>query len=443
MVKEEKKYQVFISSTFVDLKEERKVLQDHLLTGPYVPVGMETFLGSRKTLPQYLKDLIDSCDYYVVIVAGRYGSKNSDGISWTELEYDYAVSTGIPVLAFFKQSNQDYADEINRFMDKIRDQVVPTLWENKDDLKARVYAVLSQTDTPRPGWVRADKLSADTKTAEKLRQMETELYKKREEYVKYRAVRDASEKDLKERLFVSIQRATNLQNQLDQQIEIAQANAARAAELEQEIADIKARSPRLIEPLPEVGDTYSFGSYEWLVLDVQEDRALLITKDIIERRAYHDENKDVKWESCSLRQYLNEEFFDSFGVAKKRILQTENLNPATFYTTIKGRSVNTPGGNPTTDHIFLLSVYEANKYFHAEKKPAKEFWEGQVYLDSLPKKIPQSNAMCASGPWRLRSSGSGQNATAVVEMGGAIYFPGWIVPASIGVRPALWLNFAK
>ena len=150
-----KKYQVFISSTYEDLQEERRKLQDFLLSGPYIPVGMETFLGSAKTLPQHLKALIDGCDFYVVIVAARYGTVNAQGISWTEMEYDYAASTDIPILAFFRSSKDDLIEPIRKFRDKISTKVATTYWENPDDLKAKAFSMLSTTTTPRPGWQRA------------------------------------------------------------------------------------------------------------------------------------------------------------------------------------------------------------------------------------------------------------------------------------------------
>ena len=178
---DKKKYQVFISSTFSDLKKERKVLKDHLLVVAkdaevsYVPVGMETFLSVDKALPEYLKDLIDFCDYYVVIVAGRYGSTNKQGVSWTELEFKYAASTNIPVLAFFKSGMGDYTQQLNDFMDQIREKTTPRPWEDANDLKAQVYASLIGTKTPRPGWIRADDVPTDTETTQKLQRAQQRL----------------------------------------------------------------------------------------------------------------------------------------------------------------------------------------------------------------------------------------------------------------------------
>ncbi|MBB4367601.1 hypothetical protein GGD63_000370 [Bradyrhizobium sp. cir1] len=66
----------------------------------YLPAGMELFPASDQDQFEYIKRVIDRSDYYVVITAGRYGSVASDGLSFTEKECDYAMSQGIPVLAF-------------------------------------------------------------------------------------------------------------------------------------------------------------------------------------------------------------------------------------------------------------------------------------------------------------------------------------------------------
>src|SRR5262245_11954771 len=65
-----------------------------------IPAGMELFPASDDEQFQFIKRVIDESDYYVVIVAGRYGSTDEEGISYTEREFDYAVERGIPILAF-------------------------------------------------------------------------------------------------------------------------------------------------------------------------------------------------------------------------------------------------------------------------------------------------------------------------------------------------------
>jgi hypothetical protein len=92
------KYQVFISSTYGDLREEREAVTWIVLSARHIPAGMENFTATDDRGWQTIKSVIDRSDYYVLILAGRYGSVDSDGQSWTEKEYQYATSKGIPVL---------------------------------------------------------------------------------------------------------------------------------------------------------------------------------------------------------------------------------------------------------------------------------------------------------------------------------------------------------
>lgn len=101
----DKRYQVFISSTYSDLKDERKQIIESLLNAKYIPAGMELFSASDDEQFKYIKKIIDNCDYYILIVAGRYGSINpNSGLSYTEQEYNYAIERGIPVLSFINRS---------------------------------------------------------------------------------------------------------------------------------------------------------------------------------------------------------------------------------------------------------------------------------------------------------------------------------------------------
>mgnify|MGYP000509063210 CR=1 FL=1 len=95
-----KKYQVFISSTYEDLKEERAAVTQCLLNNNCIPVGMEQFPASNMSQMEYIKKMLDDCDYYILIIGGRYGSLDDDGIGYTEKEYNYAIQKGIPVMAF-------------------------------------------------------------------------------------------------------------------------------------------------------------------------------------------------------------------------------------------------------------------------------------------------------------------------------------------------------
>lgn len=97
----DKRYQVFISSTYRDLHEERQEVTRALLELDCIPAGMELFPASDDDAWTLIKRVIDDSDYYIVISAGRYGSTHPDtGVGYTEMEYDYAVEAGKPVLAF-------------------------------------------------------------------------------------------------------------------------------------------------------------------------------------------------------------------------------------------------------------------------------------------------------------------------------------------------------
>ena len=98
------RYQVFVSSTYEDLREERQQATQAVLETSCFPSGMELFPASDDTQWELIKRVIEESDYYVVIVAGRYGSLGGEGISYTEMEYDYAIEKGIPVLGFVREN---------------------------------------------------------------------------------------------------------------------------------------------------------------------------------------------------------------------------------------------------------------------------------------------------------------------------------------------------
>ena len=91
------KLQVFISSTFQDLKEERQAAVEAILRSGHFPAGMELFTAGNKSQWEIIQRWINESDIYLLILGGRYGSTEPDsGISYTELEYDFAVSLGKP-----------------------------------------------------------------------------------------------------------------------------------------------------------------------------------------------------------------------------------------------------------------------------------------------------------------------------------------------------------
>jgi len=105
------KYQIFVSSTYDDLQTQRDQVIKAALEMGHIPVGMEMFSAADEEQWKIITRQIDQSDYYVVIIAHRYGSV-VDGISYTEKEYDYAVNKGIPVIGFIIEEDVAWPPEM-------------------------------------------------------------------------------------------------------------------------------------------------------------------------------------------------------------------------------------------------------------------------------------------------------------------------------------------
>jgi hypothetical protein len=101
------RYQVFVSSTYADLEDERRRVIQTVIELDCIPAGMELFPATDEEQFQFIKRVIDDCDYYLLIIGGRYGSTTADGISYTEREYDYAIERGLKVIALLHGSPDD------------------------------------------------------------------------------------------------------------------------------------------------------------------------------------------------------------------------------------------------------------------------------------------------------------------------------------------------
>jgi hypothetical protein len=163
-----KKYQVFISSTYEDLKVEREQAIKAVLEMGHIPVGMEMFSAGDEDQWKLIARQIEASDYYVLILGHRYGSETEDGISYTEKEYDYASEIGIPTLGFIiddeaawpasrVEKTQKKIKKITSFKSKVKSKLVH-FWVNKDDLHGKISISLIKTmnGNPRTGWVRSD-----------------------------------------------------------------------------------------------------------------------------------------------------------------------------------------------------------------------------------------------------------------------------------------------
>ncbi|WP_338912763.1 DUF4062 domain-containing protein [Clostridium perfringens] len=165
----EKRYQVFISSTFADLQDERKAIMESIMDLDCFPAGMEMFPANDSEQFEYIKTVIDASDYYVLIIAGRYGSLAEDGKSYTEKEFDYAKEKGIPVLVFVKKDldniplnktdgNEEKLKKLQCFIEKAMKNRLAKYWEDSKELKYEVHSSLSKAfkTHPRIGWVKGN-----------------------------------------------------------------------------------------------------------------------------------------------------------------------------------------------------------------------------------------------------------------------------------------------
>lgn len=194
-----------------------------------------------------------------------------------------------------------------------------------------------------------------------------------------------------------------------------------------------------------VGDTWKFGSYEqdnkiengkeeieWIILEKDEMSLFLISKYALDCQLYNSSSKNVTWETCSLRKWLNETFLnDAFSL--------EEQNSIIDYTVIADsnpRYSTSPGKN-TTDKVFLLSINEVNKYFSSNS--ARQCQGTEYCYEQGANKAKNGNCW-----WRLRTPGRYSNHAAIVSYDGSILNDGYNVKYDYdAVRPALWINLGS
>ena len=191
-----------------------------------------------------------------------------------------------------------------------------------------------------------------------------------------------------------------------------------------------------------VGGKITFGAYQWRVLDIQDDMALILCENIILLHEYHISNVSITWTDCSLRAYLNGEFYNSNAFSnedRSRIVEVTNINE-------NNQWFGTNGGPDTQDKIFLLSIAEVVQYFgdsgQLANRPSGASWIDDQYNSN---RIATFYGVVTS--WYLRSPGiftyDAVNVGGDVDGEGFIYMVGTHVYRSSGVRPALWLDISS
>ena len=220
-------------------------------------------------------------------------------------------------------------------------------------------------------------------------------------------------------------------------------------------ATAAAREAKLA-PYKTVGSIVSFGQYEqdnnigngpeeieWIVLDVQDGKSLLLSRYGLDAKLYNTEYGDITWEECSLRAWLNNDFLKSAFTPTE---QSAILLTAVDNSKSQGYSDwSTGGGNNTQDHLFLLSYAEANKYLDVTRgdgNNTKSRVAPTTYAKAQGANTSDNNKTAdgeAAGWWWLRSPGRGQDFAARVFTDGSLdYYR--VDYGSVIVRPAFWLN---
>ena len=187
-----------------------------------------------------------------------------------------------------------------------------------------------------------------------------------------------------------------------------------------------------------VGNVVSLGNYKdedvrWQVLDMNGTNALVISDKILDTIPYHNKDESITWETCSLRAWLNDEFYNTVfdDSIRAAIVTTNNNNPSNSL-------FHTPGGDDTIDNVFLLSIDEAYKYFETKEARAAS---GTEYAKSTSLHVPANGNF----DWWLRSPGSNQNNAAIVDFFGNVSVNGRNVKHDIttAVRPACWVDISN
>ena len=191
-----------------------------------------------------------------------------------------------------------------------------------------------------------------------------------------------------------------------------------------------------------VGSTIKFGSYEqdnktsngkeeieWKVLAIEGNKALVVSQYALDCQPYNNTRTDTTWETCTLRTWLNETFYnEAFGTDHQKMIVRSTVSADT------NPQYSTNPGNATNDKVFLLSIKEAEKYFSTD---SARRCQGTAYCYAQGAyKVNNGNCL-----WWLRSPGCSQDYAAYVLYDGDVYVFGYYVDIDgSAVRPALWID---
>ena len=200
-----------------------------------------------------------------------------------------------------------------------------------------------------------------------------------------------------------------------------------------------------------IGNVITFGNYQWKVLDIKEDKMLIITDQIIEQRDYHDRKEPVTWEQSEIRRYLNNGFLERFRSSEKdKILTTHNINTDNpWYGSL--------GGADTFDRVFLLSLDECVRLYFGDSgrlldhpKQNQRYWFDRKDENNIKR---TALFMDSHWWWWTRTPGKNNKVAVYIHGDGNIGIQGNGISKTTfntlhhvtksnegGVRPAIWIK---
>lgn len=279
-------------------------------------------------------------------------------------------------------------------------------------------------------------------------------------------------------IFMKLQKKDNYYANNNSKVIVDDNSESTAKQVTKDALSIKIANARLVtsygyDSSMESMDTISMGLYfkddddvvnrmpiEWIVLDRQGDKALLLSKYVIDCKSYHDKYENVNWEGCYLRKWLNNDFYNlAFNSSEKDKIQNTNLvNSANADTKIEG-------GNNTYDKIFCLSIDEVKQYFGTGDKTSKGYQLGQNvstrgtsyakevvnggqrlwvfdYANNTDSDKSERRWADGNSSFWLRSPGNYLKAAALVDYASFLDIKGYGGDNKLtGVRPAMWVSY--
>lgn len=183
------------------------------------------------------------------------------------------------------------------------------------------------------------------------------------------------------------------------------------------------------------GDAFKIGNYHgpitWKVLEKEGGKVLLLSEKCLDSKPFNEKWSSVTWETCSLRAWLNDEFYvEAFSESERASILVTTVKPG------NNTDYKISGGNATNDKIFLLSITEAEELLDGDSGPCPSTAQATEYAKEQGAYIaPNGNTW-----WRLRSPGIDQRGAAYVGPGGRVVPSGMDVDyGAHGIRPAMWI----